>query len=113
MNLFQYSKKRDPDNALPINGLGLVAKARGQKEAARVLFQQAVEMVETNNDYRLYEYRKNLVGLELYEMALNFVCFWGTPSLRKGDGDVVSAKTMTHDEPKCDRYFTRVVPHLL
>ncbi|MBU3002695.1 hypothetical protein [Paraglaciecola arctica] len=64
MKLFQYSQKRDPDNALPINGLGLVAKARGQKEAARVLFQQAVEMAETNNDFRLYEYRKNLVGLE-------------------------------------------------
>lgn len=63
-NLFQYSQKREPDNALPINGLGLVAKVRGQNEAAKALFHQAVEMAETNNDYRLYEYRKNLGELE-------------------------------------------------
>jgi len=62
--LFEYSQKREPDNALPINGLGLVAKARGERQAAKTLFQQAVEMAEMNDDYRISEYKQNLEQLD-------------------------------------------------
>lgn len=59
-DLFEYCHKRAPDNALPINGLGLVAKAENNQQEAKALFQQALELGRNNNDYRLPEYQQNL-----------------------------------------------------
>lgn len=58
--IFQYLKARHPEHARPINGLGLVAKRRGDQARAIQLFEQAVELGTKNNDFRLPEYQQNL-----------------------------------------------------
>ena len=58
--LFEYTHTREPDNALPINGLGLVAKAMNKPQEAKILFQKALQKGRNNNDYRLPEYQHNL-----------------------------------------------------
>ena len=62
--LFNYIKQRAPDNALPINGLGLVAEARGDNQKAIELFAKAVELAEQQDDYRLDEYLSNLKRIQ-------------------------------------------------
>ena len=59
-SLFQYLKARHPEHARPVNGLGLVAKARGEDDKAASLFKQAVDMGTKNEDFRLPEYQQNL-----------------------------------------------------
>lgn len=55
---------REPENALPINGLGLVAKVKNEKSKARDFFEKAVMMAEKNQDFRIQEYRNNLQQLD-------------------------------------------------
>lgn len=62
--LFQYINAREPENALPINGLGLVAKVKNEKSKARDFFEKAVMMAEKNQDFRIQEYRNNLQQLD-------------------------------------------------
>ena len=63
-SLFEYISKREPDNALPVNGLGLVAKARKENGKAIELFEKAVQMGEKDHDYRLPEYQHNLDAMK-------------------------------------------------
>lgn len=58
--MFSYLQNRHPEHARPLNGLGLVAKQRGDESRALKLFEQAVEFGAKNNDFRLAEYQQNL-----------------------------------------------------
>ena len=55
---------RFPDNARPVNGLGKVQLAQGNKREAQKLFQSAVDLAEKSNDRRLEQYHADLDELK-------------------------------------------------
>lgn len=63
-SILEILMTRFPDNARPVNGMGKVQLAQGNRRDARKFFKSAVDLAEKNNDRRLEQYQADLDELK-------------------------------------------------